>query len=50
LEIHVDAGQNGETKNIVNSIVGMVKGNGFNVKIKPESYCASTVADKYTRR
>jgi len=50
LEIHVDAGQNGETKNIVNSIVGMVKGSGFNVKIKPELYCASTVADKYTRR
>jgi len=49
LEIHVDAGQNGETKNIVNSIVGMVKGSGFDVKIKPESYCASTVADKYTR-
>lgn len=49
LEIHIDVGQNGDTREVVSAVVGMVKGSGFNVKVKPDSYGASTVADKYTK-
>jgi len=48
LTIHVDVGPNGETKKIMHEIVGMIKGNGFAVKTKPESYGASSVADRHT--
>jgi len=48
LTIHVDIGPNGETKKMLQEIVGMIKGNGFNVKTKPESYGASSVADRHT--
>jgi predicted RNase H-related nuclease YkuK (DUF458 family) len=48
LSIHVDVGPNGETKKMVNEIVGMIKGSGFDVKTKPESYGASSVADRHT--
>jgi len=45
LEIHTDIGQTGDTKEMIKEIVGMVKGTGFEVKIKPESFGASVVAD-----
>lgn len=48
-QIHIDVGQNGPTREIVKEVVGMVKGNGFEAKIKPESYAASCVADKYAK-
>src|SRR5690606_29562033 len=48
LSIHVDVGPNGETKKMVQEIVGMIKGNGFDVKTKPDSYAASSVADRHT--
>ena len=48
LTIHVDVGPNGETKKMMQEIVGMIKGNGFAVKTKPESYGASSVADRHT--
>lgn len=47
-EIHVDVGSNGETKEMLQEIIGMVKGSGYEVKTKPESYGASKVADRYT--
>jgi hypothetical protein len=46
LEIHVDVGTVGPTKEMIKEIVGMVKGSGFFVKIKPESFAASSLADK----
>lgn len=49
LEIHIDVGQNGDTRDVLSAVIGMVKGSGFNVKVKPDSYGASTVADKYTK-
>jgi uncharacterized protein len=48
LTIHVDVGPNGETKKMLHEIVGMIKGNGFAVKTKPESYGASSIADRHT--
>lgn len=49
LEIHLDIGKNGETKEMIRELVGMIVGSGFDAKIKPDSYGASTVADKYTK-
>lgn len=47
LEIHVDVGQNGQTKEMIDEVVGMIVGSGFKVRTKPNSYGASTVADKH---
>jgi len=49
IEIHLDIGEKGETREIIKEIVGMVIGSGYDARIKPESYGASKVADKYTR-
>lgn len=48
LEIHVDIGENGPTKEMIDEVVGMIIGSGFAVRIKPQAYAASSVADKYT--
>ncbi|MBI1863880.1 ribonuclease H-like YkuK family protein [Candidatus Woesebacteria bacterium] len=48
LEIHIDVGQNGPTRDMIKEVVGMVSGNGFKAKTKPESWAASSVADKHT--
>ncbi len=48
IQIHVDIGHNGETRDMITEVVGMIRGNGYDVKIKPDSYGASKVADRYT--
>lgn len=48
IQIHVDIGPNGETRTMINEISGMIRGSGYDVKIKPYSYGASKVADRYT--
>ncbi len=48
VEIHVDIGKFGDTHDMINEITGMIRGSGYRVKIKPESYAASKVADRYT--
>lgn len=48
LEIHIDIGENGDTRELIREVVGMVRGLGFNTKIKPESFGASKVADRHT--
>jgi hypothetical protein len=47
-EIHIDVGEVGATKDLVKEVVGIVRGSGFEAVTKPFSYCASSVADKYT--
>ncbi|MBU0618730.1 ribonuclease H-like YkuK family protein [Patescibacteria group bacterium] len=47
LEIHIDVGQHGETRDMIKEVVGMVTGNGFTAKTKPDSYGATCVADRY---
>lgn len=49
VEIHCDVGENGRTKDLIREVVGMVVGSGFDARIKPDSYGASKVADKYTK-
>ncbi|MBU3934511.1 ribonuclease H-like YkuK family protein [Patescibacteria group bacterium] len=46
--IHADVGERGQTRDMVKEIVGLIKSNGFEPKIKPESFVASAVADRYT--
>lgn len=48
LEIHIDVGEHGDTRDMIKEVVGMVNGNGFVAKTKPEAYGASYVADKHT--
>lgn len=48
LEIHVDIGSKGKTRELISEVVGMIRGSGYEVKVKPDSYCASKVADRHT--
>ena len=45
--IHADVGENGGTREMIKEVVGLIRGNGFEPKIKPDSFVASGVADKY---
>ena len=45
--IHADIGENGVTKDMIREVVNLIRGNGFEAKIKPESFAASTIADRY---
>ncbi|MCL6478795.1 MAG: ribonuclease H-like YkuK family protein [Peptococcaceae bacterium] len=49
VEIHIDVSKQGDTRDLIREVVGMVTGSGFNAKIKPEAYAASSVADKHTK-
>jgi len=49
VEIHLDIGEHGETRELIRDVVGMVVGSGFHAEIKPNSYGASKVADRYTK-
>jgi predicted RNase H-related nuclease YkuK (DUF458 family) len=48
LEIHIDVGALGPTRELIREVVGMVQGNGYVARTKPESWGASSVADKHT--
>lgn len=48
LEIHVDIGENGATREMISEVVAMINGSGYNVKTKPDSFGASKVADRHT--
>lgn len=48
LEIHIDVGPNGPTREMIKEVVGMVTGNGYIAKTKPDSYGAYVVADRHT--
>jgi uncharacterized protein len=46
-EVHVDVGENGETRTLIQELVGAVRAHNFEAKTKPESYAASKVADRH---
>lgn len=46
-EIHADIGENGETKVLIQEVVGIIRANNFEAKTKPDSYAASKVADRH---
>jgi uncharacterized protein len=47
--IHADIGEKGQTSEMIKELVGMIKGVGFEPKIKPESFVASSIADRYSK-
>lgn len=49
IEVHVDIGNAGETRDLIREIVGVVMGSGFVARIKPDSFGASKVADRFTK-
>ncbi|TRZ64619.1 MAG: hypothetical protein D4Q79_01130 [Spirochaetia bacterium] len=46
-EIHIDVGEKGETRSMTQEVIGMVRAYNFEPRIKPESYAATNVADRY---
>lgn len=46
--IHADVGERGQTKDMIREVTGLIRGNGFEPKIKPEACVASILADRYT--
>ena len=47
-EVHVDIGKNGPTRDLIDGVVGMIKGYNFQPVIKPDAFGASIVADRHT--
>ncbi len=48
IQIHIDIGRNGETRDLIQELTGMIRSSGYEVKIKPDSFGASKVADRHT--
>ncbi|MGE5390671.1 MAG: ribonuclease H-like YkuK family protein [Deltaproteobacteria bacterium] len=49
VEIHLDVGIHGDTRELVREVTGMIVNSGFDARIKPDACAASKVADKYTK-
>ena len=49
LSIHLDIGKNGPTKDLIKELEGWVTSMGYDYEIKPDSYAASTIANKYSK-
>lgn len=49
IEVHLDIGEGGETKQWIREIVAWIESNGYEARIKPESFGASKVSDRYTK-
>lgn len=47
--IHVDAGYNGETKALINELTSWVHACGYPCEIKPDSFTASSIADRLSK-
>ncbi|MGO4886441.1 ribonuclease H-like YkuK family protein [Anaerobacillus sp. MEB173] len=48
-EIHLDIGKNGLTKEFIKEMTERIAASGLHAKIKPESYAASSYANKFTK-
>jgi predicted RNase H-related nuclease YkuK (DUF458 family) len=48
IQIHVDIGTRGQTRELITEVAGMIRASGYELKIKPDSFGASKVADRYT--
>ena len=51
ITVHVDANEDERhrSSNYVQALAGMVVGNGFRVHLKPDSWCATHVADRLVK-
>ena len=46
-QIHIDVGSLGPTREMISEVVGMVSANGYHAEVKPNSWAASSIADKH---
>lgn len=49
IEIHVDIGKQGPTRDLIQGIMGWVKSEGYICKIKPYSWAASSIANRLSK-
>ena len=51
IELHVDIGKNKENKTriMMSTVSGWIKGMGYNLKVKPDSWASSSIADNHTK-
>ena len=47
--IHLDIGNNGPTKELIQELSGWITALGYDFEIKPDSYAASHIADRYSK-
>ena len=47
--VHIDVGENGLSRSVVQACLGWVMGLGFNAEVKPEAVGASCVADFFSK-
>lgn len=50
VEIHADVGTRGDSRQALRDAAGMVTGAGFGLKVKPDAWVASRVADRLTKQ
>jgi predicted RNase H-related nuclease YkuK (DUF458 family) len=48
-QIHCDIGKNGKTQTMIKEITAWVEAQGYHCLIKPDSYTASGIANKYSK-
>ena len=48
ISVHIDVGRRGPTRDLIDTVVGMVKGYGFEAVIKPDAFGAFCLADRHT--
>jgi len=49
IEAHIDVGTKGETRKLIREMVGYFEGMGVDAKIKPDSFVASSYADRCSK-
>ena len=51
IAIHIDAGnsKNGKTRELIPELVGWIKACGYDCSVKPDSFVASTIADRISK-
>lgn len=49
IEAHMDVGTKGETRNLIREMSGYFEGIGVDAKIKPDSFVASSYANRFSR-
>lgn len=49
LEAHIDVGTKGETRTLIREMVGYFEGIDIDTKIKPDSFVASSYANRYSK-
>lgn len=48
-EIHLDYGHYGKSSEVINELVGYVSSMGYTCRIKPDSFVASSIADRLSK-